>query len=187
MQEGELCNTAFSVHLQTNVDVHFSRNFYKATRNANSFWLAFLRCFLLLTVVDCPPASPFANCLLWVPFSYSSSLAFPCPLPVPSKISILNPLSGFAPKQTKGSSASRTTNIVSHIDIRRFSLITPSRRERYADPNKTGGEPFGFIFIHTLHQLGFDTNPLNERGGRTWVETHALLAIGSPGPKARCK
>ena len=33
------------------------------------------------------------------------SLAFPYPLPVMSKISILSPLIGFAPKQTKGSSA----------------------------------------------------------------------------------
>ena len=66
------------MHLQTNADVHFSRNFYTATRNANSTWLAFPHCSwtlphsdwsLLLSGVDCPSASPFANCLLWVPSS----------------------------------------------------------------------------------------------------------------------
>ena len=41
-------------------------------------------------------------------------LVFPCLLPVASEISSPNPLSGFAPKQTKESSAWRTTYIVSH-------------------------------------------------------------------------
>ena len=72
---------------------------------------------LLLSVVDCPSASPFTNCLLCVPFSNSFSgvplpttlasfgSAFFPPLPVSSEISILSPLFGFAPRQTKGSSA----------------------------------------------------------------------------------
>ena len=64
--------------------VYFLRHFYKATGNANSSWLAFPHCFstlshanwsLLLYVVNsnCHSASPFANCLLWVPSSKSLS------------------------------------------------------------------------------------------------------------------
>ena len=80
----------------------------------------------LLSVVDCPSASPFTNCLLWVPFSNSFSgvplptvfsgvplptalaslgSAFFPPLPVLSEISILSPLFGFTTRQTKGLSA----------------------------------------------------------------------------------
>ena len=58
-----------------------------------------------VSTVNCSSPSPVANCLLWVPSSNSDSLAFPCLLPVGSEISSPKPLSGFAPKQTKGSSA----------------------------------------------------------------------------------
>ena len=72
---------------------------------------------LLLSIVDCPSASPFINRSFWVPFSNSFSgvplptalaslgLAFPRPLPVLSEISIPSPLFGFAPRHTKGSSS----------------------------------------------------------------------------------
>ena len=36
VQEGWFRDTGFPVHLQTNADVHPSRNFHKATRNADS-------------------------------------------------------------------------------------------------------------------------------------------------------
>ena len=61
--------------------------------------------------LPCP--SSVANCLLRVPLS-NSLLAFPYPLPVTPKSRVQNPLSGFAPKQTKESSAWRTSYIVLH-------------------------------------------------------------------------
>ena len=58
-------------------------------------------------------ASPFANCLLWVPFSnYFSGVHLPTSGLVEDFE--LRPLFGFAPKQTKGSSTCWTTHIVSH-------------------------------------------------------------------------
>ena len=59
--------------------------------------------------LPCP--SSVANWLLRVPLS-NSLLAFPYPLPVTPRSRVQNPLSGFAPKQTKESSAWRTTYIV---------------------------------------------------------------------------
>ena len=59
-----------SIPCASNASVYFLWNFYKATRNANSSWLAFPHCSwtlshadwsLLLSIVDCPSASPFAN------------------------------------------------------------------------------------------------------------------------------
>ena len=64
----------------------------------------------------CHSASPVANWLLCVPLS-NSWLGFPCLLPVASRSRVQNPLSGFAPKKTKGSSAWRTTYIVSHREV----------------------------------------------------------------------
>ena len=61
--------------------VYFFAKFPQATRNADSPWLVFPHCSwtlsnadwsLLLSGVDCPSASPFANCLLWVPSSNPS-------------------------------------------------------------------------------------------------------------------
>ena len=82
----QVCDTAFPVHLQTNADVHPSRNFLKATRNANSSWLVFPHCSwtlshadwsLLLSGVDWP--LPFRISLhqlfLWVLLSNS---LWPC-------------------------------------------------------------------------------------------------------------
>ena len=68
---------------------------------------------LLLSRVNSPLMSPFVHCLPWVPFSDSSdwrSLLTSGHI----KISGPNPLSGFVPKQTKGSSAWQTTYIVLH-------------------------------------------------------------------------
>ena len=44
--------TAFRAICRLSQGVYFSWNFFKATRNANSSWLVFLHCFLLLSVVD---------------------------------------------------------------------------------------------------------------------------------------
>ena len=66
-----------------------------------------------LSAVQCRPPCPssVANCLLRVPLS-NSLLAFPYPLPVTPRSRVQNPLSGFAPKQTKESSAWWTSYIV---------------------------------------------------------------------------
>ena len=68
-----------------------------------------LSCRLVTSAV----ASAFANCLLWVPLSNSLTRV---PLPTSGHVENrgLRPLFGFAPKQTKGSSAWRTTYIVLH-------------------------------------------------------------------------
>ena len=126
--------TAFRASCRLSLGVNFSRNFYKATRNANSSWLVFPHCFLLQTVVDsgllthldwsllpsgldCLSASFFANCPLRLPLP-TAPLAFLGPrfppLPVSAEISSPSLLFSFAPKLTKGSSAWRTTHIVSH-------------------------------------------------------------------------
>ena len=70
-----------------------------------------------LSAVRCrlPCPSSVANCLLRVPLSTSLWLAFPYPLPVTPKSRVQNPLSGFAPKQTKESSTWRTSYIVLHF------------------------------------------------------------------------
>ena len=82
-----------------------------------------------LSAVRCRPPCPssVANCLLRVPLS-NSFLAFPYLLPVTPRSRVQNPLSGFVPKQTKGSSAWRTTYIVLHnvevfcVSIRRTNF-----------------------------------------------------------------
>ena len=56
--------------------------------------------------------SPTAN--FSVPL-YHSLTGVPSPLPVTSRSRVQNPLSGFAPKQTKESSAWRTTYIALHL------------------------------------------------------------------------
>ena len=72
------------------------------------------RLLSLLSGVDWPLASPFANCLLLHPFV---SLSHWRSLPTSGHVEISspNPLFGFAPKQTKGSSAWWTPYIVLHM------------------------------------------------------------------------
>ena len=76
----------------------------------DSWTLSHADCSLLLSGVDWPLASPFANCQLLSPFV---SLSDWRSLPTSGHVEISSPnlLSGFAPKQTKGSSAWRTTYI----------------------------------------------------------------------------
>ena len=106
--------------------MHPSRSFHKATRNADSSWLVFPHwCWtlshadlsLLLSDVDCPSASPVANCLLWVPSSnWLFCLSRTClSYPTSGLVRDLEsrPLFGFTPKQTKRSSAWRFPFIVS--------------------------------------------------------------------------
>ena len=156
VQKGEFCYTAFPVHLQTNTDLHFSRNFYKLLEmpthlSPSSSLLTVVdsglrthlspdsisrrlvssavRCQLALcvSVRQLPSLGSFFQLLNGVPFPTAFSdvplptalaslgSAFFLPLPVSSEISILSPLFGFAPRQTKGSSAQRTTHIVSQF------------------------------------------------------------------------
>ena len=74
--------------------------------------LSAVRCWL-----SCP--SSVTNCLFRVPLS-NSLLAFPYPLPVTPRSRVQNLLSGFAPKQTKESSAWRTSYILLHY---RYQLV----------------------------------------------------------------
>ena len=70
---------------------------------------------LLLSSDDWPLASPFANCFLWVPLSNSNWLSLTHSRSRRDRR--LRPLLGFAPKQTKGSSAWRTTYKVLQLYI----------------------------------------------------------------------
>ena len=67
-----------------------------------------VRCRLVtrITLRQLLPRAPFSNSLL----------AFSYPLPVMPRPQVQNPLSGFAPKQTKESSAWWTSYIVLHRD-----------------------------------------------------------------------
>ena len=78
-----------------------------------------------LSAVRCrlPCPSSVANCLLRVPFS-NFLLAFPYPLPVTPRSRVQNPFSGFAPKQTKESSAWRTSYLVLHRKAPSFGWST---------------------------------------------------------------
>ena len=98
--------------------------------------LTHVDCSLLLSVVDCPLASPFANCLLLSPFvSLSDWHSLPTSGHV--EISSPNPLSGFAPKQTKGSSAWRTTYIVLHMFMKKMNQNLRELQRNYTThPNK---------------------------------------------------
>ena len=82
-----------------------------------SLWLDPISCRLVspLSSVDWSLKSPFANCQLRAPLS--NSLPASPYLPVTSRSRVQNPLSGFALKQTKESSAWRTTYIVLQLCI----------------------------------------------------------------------
>ena len=88
--------------------------------NADSSWLDLLSLIWTLSHADsslCCPVStasvrrPSPTGHFSVPLSHSLT-GVPSPLPVTSRSRVQNPLSGFAPKQTKEASAWRTTYIV---------------------------------------------------------------------------
>ena len=122
------CKKGGSVTLYSLCICRLTRNFHKATRNADSSWLVFLLCSwtlshaewsLLLSVVDRPSASPFANS--FSQFLFPTTFFFPTRVPLPTSGRVegleLRPLFGFAPKQTKRSSAWRNPFIVSHMEL----------------------------------------------------------------------
>ena len=124
--EGELCNM---VHVQTNASVGYQRKFYNATGmpiHLPSLWLDPISCRLVspLSGVDWSLASPIANSNFSVPLS-NSLLASPYHFQLSQ---VQNPLSGFALKQTKESSAQRTTYIMLHTfpKIQAWSIIIRS-------------------------------------------------------------
>ena len=113
--ERKFCNTLCMCRLTL---VWILAKFYKATgmqTHLPSLWLdphvMLTRLFATVSGVDrlCP--CPVANCP-WAPLSNQLSSRVPLPLPVTPGFQVQNPLSGFAPKQTKESSAWRATYIV---------------------------------------------------------------------------
>ena len=121
--EGELCNTLCMCRLTL---VWILAKLPQSNWNADSIFFHWSRPYLLPTGlsapvsgVDCPCLCPVANC---PSNSFVQPTLFLCslPLPVPPKSKVQNPLSGFAPKQTKESSAWRATYIVLHVDKRTF-------------------------------------------------------------------
>ena len=85
--------------------------------------------------VDCPCPWFRTNCL-WAPFSNQLSSRVPLPLPVTPRFQVQNPLSGFAPKQTKESSAWRATYIVLQVNWKWMLLIFSSRMVKHTQRNK---------------------------------------------------
>ena len=126
--EGELCNI---VHVQTNASVDSCKTSTKLLEcqlilTRSSFTgLDPLSCRLvsLLSRVNCLCPSSLANSFeLLFPTLFSR----PLPLPVTARFQVQNPLSGFAPKQTKESSAWRTTYIVLHSECLLRPLMVSS-------------------------------------------------------------
>ena len=156
MQEEGLCNIAFSMGIcrltlawisSENSTTYKER--WLILTGLPSLRLDPISCQLvsLLSGVDWPLSSPFANCFLSVPLSNSSHV--PLPTSGHVEISSPNPLFSFAPKQTKGSSAWRTTYVVLHKFL--YFLFS-----------------FSFIFFQELIKLVGNivnwSNPL----GKTW-------------------
>ena len=123
--EGELCNI---VHVQTNASVDSSETSTKLLEcrldllslvwtlsHADSPLCSGVRCRLLLSIVprQLPTSSSFSQLSSCVPLL----------LPVTSRSLIQNPLSGFAPKQTKESSAWQAAYIVLHLAHWPFPLM----------------------------------------------------------------
>ena len=118
--------------------------------NADSSWLVFphcsgphltrlvslLRCRLVtrVTLRQLLPRAPLSNSLL----------AFPYPLPVTPRSQVQNSLSGFAPKQTKESSAWRTTYIVYNGIVRHATWGLFGRK-----PTQLGRR----VFIYIIYLL----------------------------------
>ena len=107
------------VHVQTNASVDSSellQSYWNA--DSPSLTVAGPSCHadspLCYGVRSRPPLSMSRRQLLSAPLSNPLSSRVPLPLPDPARIQVQNPLSGFAPKQTKESSAWRATYIVLH-------------------------------------------------------------------------
>ena len=109
--EGELCNI---VHMQTNASVDSSETSTKLLKCRLDILSRPTSLSAPVFGVDWSLTSPFANCELLSPFLSHSLTSIPSPLSVTSRSRVQNPLSGFAPKQTKESSAWRTTYKVLH-------------------------------------------------------------------------
>ena len=104
---------------------------------ASSLWLDPISCRLvsLLSRVECLCPSSLANYQLLSPFSHSLT-GVPFLLPVTPRSQVQYPLSGFAPKQTKESSAWRTTYIVLHNRRLTFTNSKIERKfQRYSKRN----------------------------------------------------
>ena len=118
--ERELCNTLCMCRLTL---VWILAKIPRSNWNADSSWLDLLhwsglslmptRLSALVSTVDCPCPCPVANSLLELLFQLTL-FSRPLPLPVTVRFQVQNPLSCFAPKQTKESSAWRATYIVLH-------------------------------------------------------------------------
>ena len=104
-------------------------NIPQSNWNADSSWLDLLHwsgphLLQLVSPLRCPVStapvrvpSPTPCELLCPP---QLSLSRPLPLPVTARFQVQNPLSGFAPKQTKESSAWQATYIVLHTKWRKY-------------------------------------------------------------------
>ena len=108
---------------RTNASVDFLRKFYNpwgVLTHLDSSSLAALDLILSDWSLCCPVSTALSVVRRQPPSSSSFSnslLAFHYPLPVTPRSRVQNPLSGFAPKQTKKSSAWRTSYIVLHQNL----------------------------------------------------------------------
>ena len=126
--EGELSNTLCMCRLTL---VWILAKLPQSNWNADSSWLDLLHWsgpYLLPIGLSAPVSG--VDCLVPGPAPTPTSSSFvqptlfsrPLPLPVTARSQVRNPLSGFAPKQTKESSAWRATYIVLHRHVWRLKL-----------------------------------------------------------------
>ena len=112
--EGELCNTLCMCRLTL---VWILAKLPQSNWNDDSIFLHWSGPYLLPTGLSAPVSG--VDCLSVVPsqppvssFVQPTLFSRPLPLPVTARSQVQNPLSGFAPKQTRDSSAWRATYIV---------------------------------------------------------------------------
>ena len=97
-----------------------------------------VQCRLPTAILGFPSSTAFSLARRQLPSLgsfFQLPLAFPCLLPVASRSRVQNPLSGFAPKQTKGSSARRTTYIVSHV-VRLVIVVGNGHGDTSSNPGR---------------------------------------------------
>ena len=120
------------MHVQTNASVDSSETSTKQLEcrliltRSSSLSLDPISC-RLASLLRCPVSTghsrhPSPTAHFSVPLSHSLT-GVPSPLSVTSKSWVQNPLSGFAPKQTKESSSWRTTYIVLQVASRTCSIL----------------------------------------------------------------
>ena len=158
-------------------------------------WLDLLRWTLssLLLCLESTASVRPRRQLLSAPFSNQLSSRVPLPLPATPRFQVQKPCAGFAPKQTKESSAWRATSIVLHYltysceDKRDYRLIDLVGNVFSNDPGDLGSIP-GHVIAKTSKMI-LDTYLLNTQKYKVGIKGKVELSMErsrAPPPTARC-